>query len=259
MQEVLTSRGDIDQKIATADAHHRLHATDVVASRMDLPARQRLDIYAGGYVLRLVECLRAEFPRLYRWCGPSAFEAFAKAFIVTQPPGSYTLYDLGARFPWFLAETRPAGVPAREASLLDFPVDLAFFERAVAEVARARGTEGRPFRGQAGLGRQASLRVAPCLRVLELRFPLDSLVRPDAAPARRPTAIAISRVDYRITTVELEPWQHLFLRSCTEPISPHRVVALVSEQTGQPSGSVLARALLWIPVALEQGLVVELD
>ena len=43
---------------------------DVVAGGGPLPPRARLEIYARSYVLRLAECLRAEFPVLAAMVGP---------------------------------------------------------------------------------------------------------------------------------------------------------------------------------------------
>lgn len=44
-------------------------------------APARLDIYARGYVLRLLECLRAEFPILLALVGDQVFEMFASSYV----------------------------------------------------------------------------------------------------------------------------------------------------------------------------------
>src|SRR5712692_6061658 len=123
MQAVVTGRGTLSAKLQAAESAYRLRAEDVVATSTDVTERKRLEIYASGYVLRLMECLRADFPCLLAWLGPSVFDAFAKAYLVVQPPGSYTLFDLSARFPAFLAATQPASVGQSGSALLDLPVD----------------------------------------------------------------------------------------------------------------------------------------
>src|SRR4029079_811071 len=123
-----------------------LCAEDVVAERRDLSARERLAIYTGGYVLRLLECMRADFPVLRGFVGDSVFDAFAKAYIITMPPSSPSLYDLGADFPQFLEETKPKNWSLDDdmSAMIDLPPELARLERARAEVMRARGTEDDP-------------------------------------------------------------------------------------------------------------------
>ena len=64
MKTLITERGDLDERLRAAALRHGLSAEDVVAERRGLPARERLGIYAGGYVLRLLECMRADFPAL---------------------------------------------------------------------------------------------------------------------------------------------------------------------------------------------------
>ena len=90
-----------------AARRHGLSAEDVVAERRGLSARERLAVYTGGYVLRLLECMRADFPVLRGFIGDSVFDAFAKAYVITMPPVSHSLYDLGADFPRFLRLTLP--------------------------------------------------------------------------------------------------------------------------------------------------------
>src|SRR3954468_429825 len=74
-----------------------------------LTAEARVGIYAGGYRLRLIECLRAEYPLLRRLAGPPAFDLFAQGYIAARPSRSYTLYDFGAGFADYLEASRPAG------------------------------------------------------------------------------------------------------------------------------------------------------
>ena len=125
---------------------HGLHAEDVVAEKRGLSARERLAVYTGGYVLRLLECMREDFPVLRGFVGDSVFDAFAKAYVITLPPTSHSLYDLGADFPRFLEETKPKNwqLDSGISVMLDLPPELARIERARAEVLRARGTEDDP-------------------------------------------------------------------------------------------------------------------
>ena len=146
MKTVITERGGLGEKLDAAARWHGLRADDVVAEKRGLSAQERLAVYTGGYVLRLLECMRADFPALRALVGDSVFDAFAKAYVITMPPVSHSLYDLGADFPRFLEETKPKNwtLDAGIIAMLDLPPELARIERARAEVMRAPGTEDDP-------------------------------------------------------------------------------------------------------------------
>ncbi len=260
----MTGRGTLSAKLQAAESAYRLRAEDVVATSTDVTERKRLEIYASGYVLRLMECLRADFPCLLAWLGPSVFDAFAKAYLVVQPPGSYTLFDLSARFPAFLAATQPASVGQSGSALLDLPVDMARMERAMVEVLRAPGLEASWTHPPAGtpdglLAGEALVQASPCLRLLTLRFPLLDFLAALADGRRHDvpppvfSRVALGRRDYSLTAAEIEGWQFAFLEACREPTSMSVATARAAEATGQPPGELAAQILLWVPVALDQG------
>ncbi|MET0621471.1 MAG: DNA-binding domain-containing protein [Pyrinomonadaceae bacterium] len=265
MKTVVTERGGLEEKLEAAALRHGLRAEDVVAERRGLSARERLGVYAGGYVLRLLECMRADFPALRGFVGDTVFDAFAKAYVITRPPGSPSLYDLGADFPRFLEETKPAGEGLGEElhAMLDLPPELARLERARAEVMRAPGTEGEPAATTPStfevFGEGLTLHATPCLRLLELKFPLvdflrksDGGARPEP-PAPRATFAALGRADYRVRVAEVEPWQFAFLKACEAPAPLYAAVRAAARGVGSEPSRVLAEAALWLPVAFESG------
>jgi hypothetical protein len=216
-------------------------------------------------VLRLLECMRADFPVLRGFVGDSVFDAFAKAYVITRPPGSPSLYELGADFPRFLEETKPGreGLDAGLSDLLDLPGELARIERARAEVMRARGTEDdpatEPLSPFAVFGEELTLQATPCLRLLELKFPLVDFLRSadggerPAPPAPRASFAAVGRANYRLYMEELTPWQFAFLKVCERPTSLYEAVRRAALEGGRESSQVLAEAAVWLPVAFEFG------
>jgi uncharacterized protein (UPF0276 family) len=92
------------QRVITTDG---VEASVIVRGSPVLSAEERLDIYARSYVLRLAECLRAEFPVLRALIGESTFDIFAGGYLSARPPTSPSLYDLGAGFAEYLDATRP--------------------------------------------------------------------------------------------------------------------------------------------------------
>lgn len=266
MKTVVTARGGLDEKLRAAAREHGLSAEDVVAERRGLNARERLGVYTGGYVLRLLECMRADFPVLRGFVGDAVFDAFARAYVITRPPGSPSLHDLGAGFPRFLEETKPDGgrFDAATSAMLDLPPELARVERARAEVMRARGTEDDPPSAEplspfAVFGDELTLEATPCLRLLELKFPLVDFLKssdggghPDP-PAPRAALVAVGRSNYRVHVEEVAPWQFAFLKACERPAPLYTAVRAAALEAGQETPRVLAEAAIWLPVAFGLG------
>ncbi len=266
MKTVVTEHGDLGEKLNTATRRHGLRAEDVVAERRGLSAHERLAIYTSGYVLRLLECMRADFPILRGFVGDSVFDAFAKAYVITMPPVSHSLYDLGADFPRFLEETKPKNwtLDAGISPMLDLPPELARIERARAEVLRARGTEhdppaAEPLSPFAVFNERPTLQATPCLQLLELKFPLvdflkrwDSGERPEP-PTPRASFVAVGRSNYRLHIEEVSLWQFAFLRACERPMSSYPAVQVAALESGREPGHVLAEVAVWLPVAFELG------
>lgn len=266
MKAIVTERGGLDEKLRAAARQHGLCAEDVVAETRGLSARERLGVYTGGYVLRLLECMRADFPVLRGFVGDPIFDAFAKAYVITRPPGSPSLYELGADFPSFLEETKPngEGLDAGLSDMLDLPGELARIERARAEVTRARGTEDDPAASEplspfAVFGEALTLQATPCLRLLELKFPLVDFLRSSdggerpAPPAPRASFAALGRANYRLHMAELTPWQYAFLKTCEHPTLLYEAVRRAAFESGKESSQVLAEVAVWLPVAFEFG------
>lgn len=266
MKAVVTERGNLDEKLRAAALRHGLSAEEVVAERRGLCARERLGIYAGGYVLRLLECMRADFPALRGFVGDPVFDAFAKAYIITRPPRAPSLYHLGADFPQFLRETKPSGerFDAGVSAMLDLPPEIARVERARAEVMRAPGAEddpppAEPLSPFAVFGEGLTVEATGCLRLLELKFPLvdflkssDRGERPDP-PAPRATLVAVGRSNYRVLVEEVAPWQFAFLKACERPAPLYEAVRDAAREAGEETPQVLAGVAVWLPVAFNLG------
>ena len=268
MKTVITERGGLGEKLDAAARWHGLSAEDVVAEKRGLSAWERLAVYTGGYVLRLLECMRADFPVLRGFVGDSVFDAFAKAYVITMPPASHSLYDLGADFSRFLEETKPKNVAldAGISAMIDLPPELARLERARAEVMRARGTEDdppatEPLSPFAVLSEGLTLQTPPCLRLLEMKFPLVDFLRSSDMgertdpPAPRTSLVAVGRSNYRLHVEEISDWQFAFLRACERPTSSYPAVQVAALESGRDLGQVLAEVAVWLPVAFEMGFV----
>jgi hypothetical protein len=278
MKTIVIERGGLREKLDAAARQHGLRAEDVIAESRGVAAQERLGVYTGGYVLRLLECMRADFPVLRGFVGDSVFDAFAKAYVITMPPASHSLYDLGADFARFLEETKPKDWELADDmnAMLDLPPELARLERARAEVMRAPGTEDdssatEPLSPFEVFGEEPLIQMTPCLRLLEMKFPLveflkrsdmaehaESLAVPESRatpepPAPRPALVAIGRSHYRVHVEEITPWQFAFLKACERPISSYPAVQIAALESGRDPGQLLADVAVWLPVAFGLG------
>ena len=68
-----------------------------------LDATGRLDIYANGYRLRLIEILDADYPALHALAGDDLFDQLARAYIAAHPSAFPNARWFGIHLPEFLA------------------------------------------------------------------------------------------------------------------------------------------------------------
>lgn len=210
---------------ALADAQRRMHAAlldpaadpataqALFASDGRLSAAAGLAVYKRGYFLRIVDCMREQFPALCHALGPGLFDDFVADYLCDCPPERHTLYDLGRRFPDWMEASRPdAGVPE---NWVDFMIDLARFEYAVFQLFDAPGNEGRPFATTAS--DDAALRLQPAFALGRYRFPVPGYyhaARRDEVPQLplpETCHVALVRRDYVVRTLALTAPQFAFL------------------------------------------------
>ena len=211
------------------------HTIDRLLTRSNaLDAASRISVYADAYFARLIECLGEVFPMMRKLLGPEVFEGFAFEYLQDTPSRSYTLHHLGRQFPEWLARSRSdpesIGATVSAANGPDWPdllVDLARFEWAIYDVFDGPGVEGQPtLRAEdlAGLAPEVwahvRLRLAPCLQLLALRFPVNTLYTAlrqagegEAVPLpdAEPSWVALNRRSFVVQRHTLEQAGHELL------------------------------------------------
>ena len=107
LQAVIVHPGDVEEAIACEDASRELAPealTSLVRPSHSLTAAERVDIYHGMYLLRMVEALEADYPALRHLLGEEPFAELVEDYVQAYPSRSYTLNRLGDHLPQFLLD-----------------------------------------------------------------------------------------------------------------------------------------------------------
>lgn len=218
-------------------------ANAFLSSRAEFSGAQGLGVYQRSFFLRIVSCMRDQFPALCHALGQQLFDDFVAEYIIAVPPESYTLYDLGRRFPAYLQANRPDTEDTREV-WIDFVVDLARFERQVFVMFDAPGAETSGYATPETP--DAALLLQPALSLGSYRFPVAIYYhdvrakRPASLPPQETMHLALVRKNYQTHTIPLSVAHHLFLEALSNGHTIDSALELISEQTGSSSEQVAA-------------------
>lgn len=191
----------------------------------DWSAADRLGIYWNAYYSRLQDCLREEYPILRATVGEELFDEFVLEYLQEHPPCSYTLGMLGAKFPEYLAQTRPTREDGQNTpDWADFIAELAHFERTISEVFDGPGVESirlRSFRAKCAVADRpeaATFVCPPCVKLLEYHFAVPSFhstVKAGGsteAPQPAKSYLAVTRQNYGVKHYSLGATEFSLLR-----------------------------------------------
>ena len=209
-----------------------------------LDAASGLGIYQRSYILRLRKCLAEQFPATHYALGDSVFNDFADQYLNACPSQSYTLYELGRRFPAWLEETRPdRDAPESEREdWINFMVDLAHYEHTLFDLFDAPGQEEekQPNRETP----DEKLKLQPCLTLAQYRYPVAWYyheVRADKQPqfpVRAQVGMVILRHNYQTTTFPISHLHLRFLSSLKQLESVDSALLDIASWTQQPLSQV---------------------
>ncbi|HEY1501916.1 MAG TPA: DNA-binding domain-containing protein [Acidobacteriaceae bacterium] len=146
-------------------------ATSYIAPNGRLSSFERLEIYNRQYWFRLISVVSEDFPTLNTLLGPRQFEALILAYLAENPSTSWTLRDLGAKLPTFL-ERHPEFTGRRHR----LAGDVARLEWAYVEAFDGRHLVPITDGGVSSVGPDSKLLLQPHLQLLELSYPVDTLV-----------------------------------------------------------------------------------
>jgi hypothetical protein len=132
---------------------------------------ERLEIYNRQYWFRVIDAVSEDFPALRAVLGQEKFDLLVLAYLRENPSTSFTLRNLGARLPAWLAS-----YPALAGPQHALAVDVARLEWAYIEAFDGASLMPLGWEDFAGLGRDSTLRLQPHLQLLDLQYPVDDVV-----------------------------------------------------------------------------------
>ncbi|HEY4051643.1 MAG TPA: DNA-binding domain-containing protein [Acidobacteriaceae bacterium] len=163
---------DFEMRDATDDgASVGAIAASYISPNDRLSSFERLEIYNRQYWFRLISAVSEDFPTLNALLSPKRFDPLILAYLNENPSTSWTLRDLGARLPSFL-ESHPEFTDRRHR----LAVDVARLEWAYVDVFDRKHLTPLATEEAQAIGPDSKLSLQPHLQLLELSYPVDSLV-----------------------------------------------------------------------------------
>jgi hypothetical protein len=234
MQAVIEQPGTVDEAVASPAAAALLDPAEVsrvVSPSATLTSVERVGVYQGMYLLRMVEALQGDYPAVAHFLGDDAFADLVTRYCKAHPSASYTFNRLGAKFPEFIASSR--GLRRRS-----FLADLARLELAVTDVFDAPETPAWSADAIASVPEHewptAVLRPIAALRALSFGYPVNAYLQSvkdddhDHPPThRKATRVVVWRKSYEVWRLDVAEKPFALLQSLLK---------------GQPFGEAVARA-----------------
>jgi hypothetical protein len=194
--------------VTRADGDRSLDIQRCFTGSRELTAAERVEIYAGMYLWRLVDAMREDYPKLAALLGAERFSALTEAYAREHPSRHHDLGRVGVRLPEFLgAHADPQRPDLRDLATLEWARGEVFFEAEV-EPARVDAVSGLP----ADEFLEVRLRLVPELRRLAVEHDAVGLWRalehgepaPPPVPGRHAIAVWRSGFDVFHTALALD-------------------------------------------------------
>jgi hypothetical protein len=210
MQSVVVHLGTVEDGVSSPEAEAQVPASrvgDVILPSKTLTPVERVGIYHGMYLLRMVEALETDYPALQHFLGPQDFRALVAGYVQVHPSRSYTLNRLGDHFAEFVKGA--PGIRRR-----DFCHELARLELLVSQVFDGPETQGLSAEAIAAVPgdawERACLTPVAAFRLGAFRYPVNAYLQSTQGddhdhpkPRLKDEWVAIFRRDYRVRRVDL--------------------------------------------------------
>lgn len=231
-----------------------------------MTARERLDVYASSYFLRLRDVMKGDFAGLAHALGDDGFDAVIREYVTRHPPDSFTLNRYGAGVEPFLAKECTVAAVARRRPFL---VELARLERAVEEVFHA------PRRAAVDTKLLKSIPVErwhraifvpiPAFRLLAFRWPVNGYLqavydgKSPKLPARAANWLVVYRKNWKSWRARLDRDQFELLSALARRVPLGAALErLMAKRRGRGRATLLAALGPWFHEWTAEGIFAEI-
>ncbi|HEY3205066.1 MAG TPA: DNA-binding domain-containing protein [Thermoanaerobaculia bacterium] len=263
MQTVIEHPGTVEEAVGAPPARVELDPRQI--ERVVLPSKtltsvERVGVYQGMYLLRMVEALASDYPAVAHWMGEERFEKLVSRYVQAHPSVHYSLNRLGDHLPEFIRRSK--GVRKKE-----FLGDLARLELAVTEVFDAPQSPAWPAEEVARIPEaaweMAVMKPIEAFRLAAFGYPVNAYLqsvkedRHDYPEIRRkPSWVAIYRKDYEVWRLDLTKPAYEFLRALSRGRPFGKAVA---EAAGRLQGAAGDRLFRWLRDWVAEGIFQGID
>ena len=261
MQAVIEQPGAVDDAVVSDAARAELDPADierVILPSKTLTAVERVGVYQGMYLLRMIEALEGDYPAVAHFLGDDEFAELAARYSAAHPSTSYTFNRFGERFPAFIQQSR--GIRKR-----GFVADLARLELAVTEVFDASVSPAWPADAVAKMPQDAwptaVLKPIEAFRLGAYAHPVNAYLQsvkeenhdhPDVG--RKASWVAVWRKGYEVWRLELSKPAYQFLDALAKGRPFGKAVASAARGLQGNPGDQLFRWLRdWVAEGMFQG------
>ncbi len=264
MQAVIEQPGPVDGAVASSAARAELDPGEI--GRVVRPSRtltpvERVGVYQGMYLLRMIEALEGDYPAVAHFLGDEEFADLVTRYVAAHPSTSYTFNRLGRHLPEFIRKTR--GVRRKA-----FVADLARLELAVTEVFDAPASPAWPAEAIAKITHEAweraVFRPIAAFRLGAYAYPVNAYLQsvkeenhdhPDTG--RKPTRVAVWRKNYEVWRLDLSEPAYDFLHALTRGRPFGKAVAAAARGLQGSAGDQLFRWLRdWVAEGMFEGVTI---
>lgn len=209
---------------------HNKEVSEIFNDSNKQTALQKLGVYQRSYYLRLLKCMREQYPALCYALGEDLFNDFAREYLQKHPSQSHTLYDLGTRFPKYLQETRPDKKDSEQ--WVEFMLDLVDFELRLYLMFDAPGQEQKTYADLKT--KDEYLKLQPCFEIGCYGFNVSDYyhqVREDKSPSLPKigqSMVCMVRNNFRTQTIPLKTSHYYLLKAMKNGKSVKQALEVVA-------------------------------
>ena len=200
---------------ASAKDNHSLageKAHTIVRRSKNLTSLERIDIYAGMYFLRMLECMEQDYTIVRRTVGPEKFQELVNAYTNAHPSRHYSFNMFGEKFPAFLRRSRKLvenNVFLSEVAAIERSVEESF-DAVCDETLKPRALKAIPPEQWS----EMRVRLASTVHLHAFKYPVNDYMQAvrdgmsPQIPAPKKTWLAVYRKNYDVWRKDLTGCQY---------------------------------------------------